>query len=233
MKVTVWINIALYRFYTCDMRAQSLNTHSPEFRISRLFRGLCWAQPWCKTFQMHLGSRFVWPGNLLFFQFFVVFFNFSEMLRCSDLDPSGNAQNRTHLLFILGGAPNYDPLQTPRHRVDCETGPSSFLWAVQVWCCGAPHEKATALLGCSWPGSSSCYGKLFRDQKRMIHGLKGEQQWADRTSCFNHWPNSTRTGLIAFPRWKSWMAKVQIEKNEELISLSLKQDDPNAGSAGV
>lgn len=93
----------LLRIYTCDMRAQSLNTR-PEFRISRLFRGLCWAQPWCKTFQMHLGSRFVWPGNLLFFQFFVFFFNFSEMLRCSDLDPSGNAQNRTHLLFV-GGLP--------------------------------------------------------------------------------------------------------------------------------
>lgn len=150
----------LFRFYTCDMRAQSLNTR-PSLRISRLFWGLCWARPWCKTFQMHLGSRFVWPGNLLFFQFFVVFLTSLTCLGVLIWTPVGMLRTE-HICFLLG-APNYDPLQTPRHRVDCETGPSSSLWAVQVWCCGAPHEKATALLGCSWPGSSSCYGKLFRD----------------------------------------------------------------------
>lgn len=90
------------------------------------------------------------------------FFNFSEMLRCSDLDRSGNAQNRTHLLFILGGS---QLRSTPDSTTSCRLWDWTFiiLWAVQVWCCGAPHEKATALLGCSWPGSSSCYGKLFRD----------------------------------------------------------------------
>ena len=50
-----------------------------------------------------------------------------------------------HICFLFWGAPNYDPLQTPRHRVDCETGPSSFYEPCR---CGAAVRHMKKLQPC-------------------------------------------------------------------------------------
>lgn len=57
-----------------------------------------------QDFSDALGLKIWATWKLVVFSNFLWFFKFSEMLRCSDLDRSGNAQNRTHLLFV-GGLP--------------------------------------------------------------------------------------------------------------------------------